>query len=224
MKKLLHHKENIVLLYLALITGIYPVLLTPSSLQKLFILSSFYSVIFHYLGVFLFFFLIPFSLIRWVFHASPGDFGLSFKNFRASSRLILVLLPLLTALIWLSSRHQDFQSEYPLYRGFSSFGIKLLIMEMAYLFYYIGWEFLFRGFVLFSLEKKGAGLAILVQTIPSTLLHYSKPPGEIILAMVAGIILGYYVLKYRNIAFAIILHFSAGLMMDVFCLINGSTF
>jgi len=221
MRKFLQNKENIILLYLCIITGIYPVFMTHTKLMKLFALSSFNAVIIHYLLVFVFFFVIPAIITKYKFRENLKEYGLCFRNFSKSIKFIMIILPVLFILIWLSSFQKEFQTEYPLAKEIIGTPYKFLIIEICYIFYYIGWEFLFRGFTLLGLEKRlGSVVAVMVQTIPSTLLHFNKPAGEIILALIAGFVLGYYVLKYRNIIFAIFVHLSAGLMMDIFTIIH----
>ncbi len=221
MKKFLHNKENIILLYLTIITGIYPVFITHDRLMKILNISSFIAVISHYLLVFFFFFVLPAIIIKFVFKEKLKEYGFNFKNFNKGIKFIIIVLPILVALIWFSSFQKEFQTEYPLSKEVIGVLHKFVIIEIVYLFYYIGWEFLFRGFVLFGLEKKlGLWLAIMIQTIPSTLLHYTKPSGEIILSLIAGFVLGYYVLKYRSVSFAIIIHWIAGIMMDSFVILH----
>lgn len=221
MRKFLQDKDNIILLYLCFITGIYPVFMTHIKLMKLFAVSCFNAVIIHYLLVFGFFFVIPAIIVKYGFRENLKEYGLCFKNFTKSIKFIIIVLPLLFILIWVSSFQKEFQSEYPLAKEIIGTSYKFVIVEICYIFYYIGWEFLFRGFTLLGLEKRlSPAIAIMVQTIPSTLLHFNKPEGEIILALITGFVLGYYVLKYRNIAFAILVHLSAGLMMDIFTAIH----
>jgi membrane protease YdiL (CAAX protease family) len=86
-----------------------------------------------------------------------------------------------------------------------------------YLVYYLGWEFLFRGFMLFGLEGRcGAVLAILVQMIPSAIVHIGKPASESFAAIAAGLVFGYVAFRTRSILYPLLLHAIVGIGTDVF--------
>jgi len=220
MKEFLQNRENRVLLYVTLVTALYPIFMTYKKLMSIFSVNSFYGVILHYFSVFIFFFVVPIFILK-LYKEKPGDYGLNFNNFFSGIKIILIFLPIVFVLIWISSYQKDFQVEYPLTKSIICSFKGFVIIESIYLLYYIGWEFLFRGFLLFGLAKKfGIWIAIMIETIPSTILHYNKPPGEIILAVIGGFILGYYALKYKTIFFAVIIHWAAGLMMDGFVILH----
>jgi membrane protease YdiL (CAAX protease family) len=215
------NKIELILIYVALVTTIYPIFLIPQKIEKYFRLNDFISTIIHYLAVFFLFFVIPSLIIKFKFKENLKCYGFTFENFLKFLKIILIFLPFLIFLIWLSSFQKDFQTEYPLAKSIISQKSKIFVIELFYLLYYIGWEFLFRGFLLFGLEKKfGEKNAIFIQTIISVLLHYTKPAGEILLALIAGILLGYFVRKYKTIFPAILIHFIAGISMDIFVIFN----
>ncbi|MDP2308773.1 MAG: CPBP family intramembrane metalloprotease [Pseudomonadota bacterium] len=61
---------------------------------------------------------------------------------------------------------------------------------------FIGWEFLFRGFLLFAMARRGdALLAILVSVFPFFLLHGNKPHIELLSSFVGGIFAGWFCLR-----------------------------
>lgn len=221
MKKYLN-KEYILLYYILLITGIYPVLFLPESMPGK--LSPYYSVLCHYVAVFLFFGVVPMFIVKFVFHEKIRDYGWNLNNFKTGLRLILIVVPILAVVIWFSAKDPDFVKEYPLAKSINSSWRSLMIMETGYLLYYIGWEFLFRGFIIFglmSIKKCPLIIPIAIQTLATTLIHFNKPHSEIILALVSGLVLGYYVYKYKTIWFALFIHFAAGIMMDLFILVRN---
>lgn len=61
---------------------------------------------------------------------------------------------------------------------------------------FIGWEFLFRGFLLFAVARRGdALLAILLHAFPFYLLHAPKPHIELLSSFVGGIFAGWFCLR-----------------------------
>ena len=219
MNKVLN-KENFILLYLTLITGAYPIFFIPSKIQVLTHFSRYHSVLFHYFLVFTFFFLVPAILLTYRYHEALSQYGLNFKEKIKGIKFILIVMPLLFVLIFFAAKQPEIINEYPLAKV--KVGSMLLIMELFYLLYYVGWEFLFRGMILFGLKKYNLIFLLVLSTIPSTLLHYSKPTGEIVLAIVAGFILGYYVYKYKTLWFAILIHWLVGLMTDLIVILRNT--
>ncbi len=65
---------------------------------------------------------------------------------------------------------------------------------------FLGWEFLFRGVLLFGFYRRGdPWTAIWVQAIPFFLLHYDKPAVELALSLVGGAVSGWFTLRARSI-------------------------
>jgi membrane protease YdiL (CAAX protease family) len=114
----------------------------------------------------------------------------------------------------------DVRSEYPLSRILFAHRDLVLWYEAAYvLFYYIAWEFFFRGFLLFPLAKRFGGMnAVLIQTISSCLVHIGKPEAEIFGSIFAGIIFGVLALRTRSFWYGFALHAGIGVLTDLFIL------
>ncbi len=212
--------SSIILVYVTIITGLYPLFMLPDKISHIFNLGQFNSVVLHYLSVFVFFFLIPAVIIKFIFHKNLREYGLNFFNLKKGIIFIGIVLPILFVSIWVSSFQSPFQMEYPLAKAIIYNRKLFIVMEFFYLLYYVGWEFLFRGFIIFGLKKYGILVPIAIETSISTILHYTKPGGEIFLALIAGFLLGYYTYKYKTIWFAVLLHWSVGILMDLFTSIN----
>ena len=57
--------------------------------------------------------------------------------------------------------------------------------------YFVAWEFVFRGWMLFGLAPRlGPGLAIVLQALPFSLMHTGKPELEAYGLILAGLALG----------------------------------
>lgn len=72
--------------------------------------------------------------------------------------------------------------------------------------YLIGWEFLFRGFLLFGLKKHLGETAILIQMIPFTLAHLGKPEVETLSCIISGIWWGYVCYRGESFWPAVLMH------------------
>ncbi len=184
--------------------------------------TDFISRLYQCIFVFVFFFIIPALIVKLKYKENLINFGIQTGDKHFGSRFLLIAIPTVLPFIYLSSFQAGFQQEYPLPLLARESVKYLLLWECFYLLYYIGWEFLFRGYLLFGLEKKiGAYWAVLFQTLPSTIIHIGKPEGETVSAIIAGIVFGAVALRTRSILYPLILHYIVGISMDVFSVINS---
>jgi len=130
---------------------------------------------------------------------------------------VAIALPFLLWAAYVGSSSSALQAEYPLAKSTMRHLNLFIVLEFFYLIYYFSWEFLFRGFMLFGLEQRfGALTAILIQTIPSAIVHIGKPASESFGAIFAGLVFGYLAIRTRSIFYPIILHAIVGIGTDVF--------
>jgi len=170
-----------------------------------------------FLTCFLLMLVVPALIMKVGFKESLAELGLSWGDWKLGLKSVAILFPLIALLLILpTSRQADFQSEYPLYREAGATLSLFIAYEASYGLYYLGWEFFFRGYMLFGLRKHlGAVNAILVQTIPSTLMHIGKPDGEIFASILAGVVFGIIALRTRSIIYVFLLHWLIGTLLDV---------
>jgi membrane protease YdiL (CAAX protease family) len=170
-----------------------------------------------FLCCFLLLMVLPALIMKGFFKEPLSRLGLCRGDWRVGLRLLAVLGPLIgLVLILPASRMPAFQAEYPLYRE-AAFSPPLFVAyELLYGLYYLGWEFFFRGYMLFGLAKRfGAINSILIQTIPSTLMHIGKPDGEVFAAMAAGLVFGAIALRTRSVVYVFLLHWFIGILLDI---------
>ncbi len=172
---------------------------------------------YYFLASFVLMGIIPVLIWRFGFGDYLKDMGLSLGISRLSLIIAIAGIPVMVLIAYLTADNPDFMAEYPLYRGLlhnHSVGWQYWLM---YGLYYIGWEVFFRGFMLFGLKSKFGELnSVLIQTIPSCLIHIGKPDGEIFSAIFAGIVFGIIVLKTRSIWPIFIWHWTLGVALDIF--------
>ena len=163
-------------------------------------------------------FVLPVVYIKFAMHKNLKDFGISLGDVKTGLKILMVLIPVVVIAILFASNMPDVQSEYPLAKSLLQDQSHIAFYEIAYvIFYYIAWEFYFRGVLIFGLKDKfGAFSAILIQTISSCLVHIGKPEGEIIGAIIVGIIFGVIALRTRSIWYVFILHALIGVLTDLF--------
>jgi membrane protease YdiL (CAAX protease family) len=97
---------------------------------------------------------------------------------------------------------------------------RFILYELAYVIYFVGWEFIYRGFMLFGLARPLGYYAVFIQTIPFALLHFGKPQVETLSAVLAGILLGYLALRTRSFWYGWLLHILVATSNDVLAIMH----
>jgi membrane protease YdiL (CAAX protease family) len=117
-------------------------------------------------------------------------------------------------IIWFVSASNEFIQKYPhLSSARDSWNI-FIIYEIGMLIYMIGWEFIWRGFMLFGLEKKFGVYSVFIQMIPFVILHNGKPFIETLGAIPGGIALGLLALRTRSIYYCVAIHLAVMYSID----------
>jgi len=168
------------------------------------------------------FFVLPAMYVKFIMKKSLKDFGLGPGDYKTGLKILATLLPVIAVVLYFTSQMPDVRSEYPLAKSLIQNQSHLLLYEVAYVvFYYIAWEFYFRGFLLFGLKDRfGVINAILIQTISSCLVHIGKPEGEIIGSIIVGIIFGFLAWRTKSIWYVVFLHALIGVLTDLYIIYN----
>lgn len=92
----------------------------------------------------------------------------------------------------------------------------LWLYVASYGLYFIGWEFLFRGFLLFGFARvAGPLVAVLLQALPFFLMHRGGPESEMVASFVGGVLLAAFCYRARSYWPAVILHWALNAPMNV---------
>ena len=167
-------------------------------------------------------FLIPALVLVVAFRWSPSKAGLGLGDWKLATLLAGAYLPLVAVGTWVLSDGADFQAQYPHYASAANDWGLFLAYEAMFLFYWVGWEYLWRGFVLFGTAPAlGAPLAIVAQTVPFAILHAQKPVAEAYLSIVGGLALGALVWRCRSFWIAVPIHAAQMLILDLWCTLRA---
>ncbi len=169
-------------------------------------------------------FVVPALVLIVGFRQTPAQAGLGLGDWKLASGLALAYLPLVIVGTWVLSDGLAFQSQYPHFFGAKTDWGVFLGYQALFLFYWIGWEYLWRGFVLFGTAPAlGAPLAIVVQTVPFAILHAQKPAAEAYLSVLGGLALGVLVWRCRSFWIAVPIHAAQMLALDLFATLRYRT-
>lgn len=154
-------------------------------------------------------------LLFFIFKHKPKDFGISLGHIRKWLKEVLFFYLLMVVILILAFKFTNLKNVYPLYREAAQGWNYFLVYQLIQLFHMFTWEFFFRGFMLFGLEKKFGRASILIQTIPFAIMHYRKPQLEAYGSIFAGIFLGIIGLRAGSFLPCAILHFLVALTADI---------
>lgn len=185
-------------------------------------LGEMYARLYQFVVVFVLFFGVPAFVWRAVLAFPFRDAGWRLGDWRFGWKSLLVAVFAAIPITYLAAGQADFQAEYPLSRQATQEGWRFAMYEGVLLLYYVGWEFLFRGFMLFGLRGRyGDFGAIAIQTFPSVLLHIGKPAGELWGSVVAGFLFGAWTLRTGSVCYVLVFHYVLGVLNDIFCAWRG---
>ncbi len=161
-------------------------------------------------------FVLPVLILRYGFKQTAREMGLGVGDWRFASTVALVYLPVVLVGTWILSDSPEFQSNYPHYGPAAVDWSVFLIYEAVFVFYWMGWEYLWRGFVLFGTARIFGVYAIFIQTLPFAILHYEKPFPEALLSILGGVALGVLVWRSRSFWIAVPIHAVQMFLIDLF--------
>ncbi|OGU70903.1 MAG: hypothetical protein A3H45_08820 [Ignavibacteria bacterium RIFCSPLOWO2_02_FULL_55_14] len=169
-----------------------------------------------FVSAFLLMGVVPYLVIRFVFGESLVDYGVQIGDWSFGWKAFAVMAPVMVLLTIPSASMPDFIAEYPVYKGAGSSAGAFLFHALSYLFFYLGWEMLFRGFMQFGLRGLGDWNAILIQTSLSCIAHIGKPTGEIYSSILGALVWGIVVFRSRSLLYVLAVHWLLGVALDWF--------
>jgi membrane protease YdiL (CAAX protease family) len=155
----------------------------------------------------IYYLLIPLAAGWLLFRDKPQDYGIRIGRWKSSIILTAACLAAMALILYGTGKMPDFRSYYHM----DAIGWPELLLSAA--LYMFAWEFLFRGYMLFGLEKSIGRNAIFVQTIPFVLLHLGKPFLETLFCIPGGFVLGYVAYRTRSFLPCFVIHFGIYAMM-----------
>ena len=90
--------------------------------------------------------------------------------------------------------------------------------ELFYLISFIAVEMMFRGYLIYRMEKYLGNYVVLPMMVAYAALHFGKPLGETLGSVGGAYILGVLALKSKNIYGGIFIHMGVAFLMEVFAL------
>jgi hypothetical protein len=151
----------------------------------------------------------------------PWTLGMRLGDWQTGLTMVAFALPLAVLAMLLGSSDPELRREYPFSKEALTGPGRFALYELAYVaFYYLAWEFAFRGVVLFGLLAflphtiAGVAVAVMVQTFLSTLYHIGHPHSEVVGAFILGFVAGAAAVVTGSILYGLFFHALIGVLND----------
>lgn len=158
---------------------------------------------------------VPVIVIRVVWKQPLRDYGLGLGDVRLGWKVLAVGLAIALPAMWIGSRDPAMREAYPRFGHPDAVPLGVFaVFALAYGVFFVAQEFLMRGFLLYALEPKGAGLTVAVSALVQTLWHLDAPLPELATAPVWGIAAAVLNLRLRSIWPLTLVHWVANVFLD----------
>ncbi len=143
--------------------------------------------------------LIPLLVIVLAFRQSPKEFGFQLGDWKAGLVITLGAMALIGPVIWFVVRADTNMRSYYEYL----FGPALPLMTFLDL---IGWEFFFRGWLLFGYAREFGDHALWLQAVPFAIAHIGKPEVETLSTIFGGFLFGVVAWRTKSFLYPFLIH------------------
>jgi uncharacterized protein len=219
--KTLDFKTNYIFISVSIIVFISIVYATPMYYYEHFGKDKLMSRIYWLLADGLVMFLLSVISIKFVLKGKLSDYGFNLGDKKFGFTTFLIFFLVMLPIVWIASASQNFANTYP--QGGSELKTNLhlfIFYELCVMVYMFGWEFLWRGYMLFGLKIKFGYYAIFIQMIPFFILHRGKPEIELFASIIAGIILGIQAIRSNSFFYCWLLHSCVMISIDSISIIR----
>jgi membrane protease YdiL (CAAX protease family) len=142
--------------------------------------------------------IIPLIFILLVFREHPREYGFSIGDWKAGLVITLAGILVMAPVIWYLGKSDPSMTDYyePLADG----------LPWTTFLDLIGWEFFFRGWILFGYARKFGAEALWLQAVPFALAHISKPEVETLSTIFGGFLFGWIAWRTRSFLYPFLIH------------------
>ena len=190
-------------------------ILGPSKIEPM------YEYMFRYVMLFILGFLAPLVAIKFIHKEKFQLYGLTWGPDKLSRRIgfwwMIGLCVIIVPVTFLASKNPELRAEYPLSSfAKSSVGV-FFLYQCFFMLAYVGYEYLFRGFLQCGIATQFGRSAIVVQVLATTVIHYHKPFLETLLAFLVGAFAGMLNYRTKSFIYMMIAHAWLGFWIDFWC-------
>jgi membrane protease YdiL (CAAX protease family) len=143
--------------------------------------------------------LIPLAIITLVERKNPKDYGFTFGDWKAGLALTGIVVLIGAPILWIVARSD------PSMQAYYSHMLNPITPVFTFLDL-IGWEFFFRGWIIFSYARVFGDNALWLQAVPFALAHLGKPEVETLSTIFGGFLFGLVAWRTRSFVYPFLIH------------------
>ena len=177
---------------------------TVTILSTLLLMVDYYHKIFpqKYLDRLLLYLVIPLLVILIIFRENPRNYGFSFGDWKLGITYTVLGILLMAPVIYYLGHGDASMKKY--YDRF------LIGLPWTTFFDLLGWEFFFRGWILFAYARKFGHEALWLQAVPFAIAHISKPEIETLSTIFGGFAFGWVAWRTKSFIYPLLIHWFIG--------------
>jgi membrane protease YdiL (CAAX protease family) len=141
---------------------------------------------------------IPLIIIILLFHENPKEYGFALGDWKLGITFTLSGIILMTPIIYYLARGDAETQKY--------YGSSVIGLPWTTFLNLIGWEFFFRGWMLFGYARKFGHDALWLQAVPFALAHISKPEIETLSTIFGGFAFGWIAWRTKSFIYPFLIH------------------
>jgi uncharacterized protein len=144
------------------------------------------------------YFIIPIFIILFVFKENPREYGFTLGDWKTGILITLGAVILLAPILWLVGRGDA--AIHAFYKPMASGLPWNTLLDL------FGWEFMFRGWLLFGYARKFGPDALWLQAVPFALAHIGKPELETLSTIFGGFAFGWVAWRTKSFVYPLLIH------------------
>jgi len=159
---------------------------------------------------------IPALLYYFFIEPSFKKFGLNIQMFQASIPVILILVAIIVVVLFVNQSANKHRNSLQI--DIQEWSIMLFLFNsIGWIIYLVGYEFLFRGILLFECSNSfGFWPAIAINVVIYSAIHMVNGKSEAIGALIFGIVASYFTLTKGTLLIPIFMHVTLSVFSDYF--------
>jgi membrane protease YdiL (CAAX protease family) len=147
---------------------------------------------------FIFYFVIPLLLTLILFRESPAKYGFALGDWKLGLVYTILGILLMIPILYLLGRGNESMETY--YRRLLPGVPWNTFIDL------IGWEFLFRGWILFTYQRRFGHEALWLHAVPFALAHIGKPGVETLSTIFGGFAFGWVATRTGSFLWPFLIH------------------
>jgi membrane protease YdiL (CAAX protease family) len=140
---------------------------------------------------------IPLIFVIFVFREDPREYGLTPGDWKAGGLITGLAILLIAPVLWLAAHEGTMHAYYERQLGGLPWNTFVDLL---------GWEFFFRGWILFGYARRFGPEALWLQAVPFALAHIGKPEVETLSTIFGGFVFGWIAYRTKSVLYPFLLH------------------